>query len=122
MGSGVQRQKRGAPSPDALFEVLSDRRRRILLELLRTTDAPMAFADAVREVVEREHDERFSELSDDVIENVHVSIHHIHVPKLVTAGLVEYDADRRTLELAVAPDRVVPEGAGGFQCEGVQSD
>lgn len=119
MGSGVQRQKGGPPSPDALFEVLSDRRRRILLELLRTTDAPIAFADAVREVLEREHDARFDELSDEIIENVHVSIHHIHVPKLVTAGLVEYDADARTLELAVSPDRVLPEGAGGFRCDGI---
>lgn len=122
MGSGVHRPRRGAPSLDALFEVLSDRRRRILLELLRTTDAPIALADAVREVLEREHETQFGELSDEIVEDVHVSLHHVHVPKLVTAGLVEYDADRRTLELAVPPDRVLPEGAALLQRERLLSD
>lgn len=121
MGGSAHPLERGLASQDALFEVLSNHRRRILLGLLRRSDVPIALADAVREVVEREHDHRLEELSDQAIENVHISLHHVHVPKLVTAGLVAYDADRRTLELAVSPERILPEGADGFRCDGVPS-
>lgn len=45
------------------------------------------------------------ELDDDrsVLDRRRIRLHHVHLPKLAAAGLVTYDTDRRTIELAAEP-------------------
>lgn len=86
---------------DELFDVLTHQRRRRVLALLRGTDGPASLSEVAAELAA-------DEACDDPAERVEISLYHRHVPKLAAAGLVAFDADRRTLTLA-AP---VPESVG----------
>lgn len=40
------------------------------------------------------------------LDRYRIRLHHVHLPKLAAAGLVTYDTDRRTVELAAEPSAV----------------
>lgn len=73
---------------DSVIDCLAAERRRIVLAVLEGRTEPMARADLAREVARRESAD---EPSDDVVKTVLVSLHHVHLPKLANAGLVEYN-------------------------------
>lgn len=77
----------GGSPLDELFDVLSDRRRRFVLYYLdganeRATREALVDRIAVREAVDGEGPIR---------EHVLAELHHVHLPRLQDAGLVEYD-------------------------------
>lgn len=73
---------------DSVIDCLAAERRRIVLAVLEGRTEPMARADLAREVARREST---GEPSDDEVKTVLVSLHHVHLPKLANAGLVEYN-------------------------------
>ncbi|WP_459192994.1 DUF7344 domain-containing protein [Halosimplex sp. J119] len=96
--------------PDALFELLADPRRRRLLEVLEETGrgerAPLA--DLSERVAVAE-----GTTEGEARHGVAVALHHVHLPKLDEAGLVEYDPETRVVETtdrsAAAAGRLVTE-------------
>ena len=89
---------------DELFEALTNRRRRLVLALLRGTDEPTSLSEVAAELAADEE-------CDGPAERVEITLYHRHVPKLAEAGLVAFDADRRTLTLAgPAPESVEEPG------------
>lgn len=80
--------------------MLADADRRVILS--RLIDAPDHVAtieELVSQLVKRKADQTGELPSPDGVE---MQIHHIHLPKLVDVGLVEYDA--RNEELRYRPD------------------
>lgn len=69
-------------------------RRRTVLTVLESRDGPQERADVAREVAGREAE---GEPSFEAVEEILVSLHHVHLPKLAHAGLVEYDPDEGTV-------------------------
>lgn len=79
-------------SVDSLLDALADDRRRYVLTHLRESEnavRPDELADAV---VARER-ERTAETQVPTRENVAISLHHRHLPKLERVGLTERTAD-----------------------------
>lgn len=76
---------------DELFDALADQRRRTVLSCLGESEVPLALADVADEVASREHDGSMTDLSDEAVRQVYLSLYHAHVPKLADANLVEYD-------------------------------
>lgn len=68
----------------------SNRRRRTVLSILESGNGPHERAELAREVADREAG---GEASTEAVEEVLVALHHVHLPKLEDAGLVDYDAD-----------------------------
>ncbi|WP_306056516.1 DUF7344 domain-containing protein [Natronococcus wangiae] len=84
-------------SPEAVdeaFELLADERRRLLLEVMRTYGEEVTLPDAAEEVAVREDGRKVTELSAERVANVYISLYHDHMPRLVEAGLLEYDQER----------------------------
>ena len=82
-------------SLDAMLDILAHRQRRYLLEYL--ADAPDdsgSFEQVTRHVVEQASVRDGEQPNRNEIE---VSIQHKHLPRLVDAGLVEYDARSKTI-------------------------
>lgn len=73
-------------------------RRRAVLAVLEGAAAPLALADLAAELVEREQASPGA-ADHEAIQRCYVSLYHRHVPKLVDAGLVSFDDDRRTVAL-----------------------
>ena len=91
-----------SPGLDALFDALSDRRRREVVRYLSENGSEIALADLAAEVAAREHGIPIRETDPDEVERVYVSLYHAHVPKLANAGLVEYEPER---DLVSPPER-----------------
>lgn len=83
-----------AGTVDSVFQALAAQRRRLLLEVLRHHDQELTLPDAAEEVAQLEANRSITELSAERIANVYISLYHDHLPRLVEAGLLEYDQER----------------------------
>lgn len=82
-------------SLDETLGLLSNRERRTLLAYLREEgDRTLTFDEVVDHLV-AQRSERIGEQTDR--DHVARSLHHVHVPKLAEAGVVEYDTQDRTI-------------------------
>ncbi|WP_458207527.1 DUF7344 domain-containing protein [Haladaptatus sp. NG-SE-30] len=76
---------------DTVFELLTSPHRRAVLHYLRdTTDELVSFEDVVDHVIT--YDSRFRDE-----EEVVALLHHVVIPKLEAAKLIEYDGESRTV-------------------------
>lgn len=77
-------------SPDAILSILAHPQRRDVLSVLRAaSDHTATLDECVTYVVRQEEKRTGTRPGHDLVE---ASLHHVHVPKLVDAGIVEYDA------------------------------
>ncbi|RBI62563.1 hypothetical protein DMJ13_11990 [halophilic archaeon] len=90
-------------TPDLVFDILRDQRRRHVLAYLFGERRPVPIDELTRAVARREFDAPPDSLDDDRLERVCISLVHTHLPKLTQAGLLERNADTDTVELT---DRV----------------
>jgi len=91
---------------DVVFDILSSARRRYVLYLLRTEDAPVELTELAEDVAAWENDTTVAELTKQQRKRVYVSLYQTHVPKLEDAGLVNYDQDTGEVELTPAANDV----------------
>ncbi|WP_435179594.1 DUF7344 domain-containing protein [Halorussus sp. AFM4] len=87
----------------AAFDLLRDARRRGVLYTLKRNGQT-----SVEELAERIAAWQSAEDGETDPESVEVSLVHAHLPKLADAGVVEYDRDRGTAELADRGDDLDP--------------
>lgn len=85
---------------NALFDVLSDPRRRFVVHRLQRATRPMALADLADELARWESESGSDGPSESAVKSSYLSLFHVDVPKLAETGLIEYDAARRTARLA----------------------
>ena len=87
---------------DDAFALLADQRRRLLLTVMRSYDEELTLPDAAEEVAVRETGHNVANIPAEQVREVYLSLYHDHLPRLVDAGLLEYDQERDL----VAPDAV----------------
>lgn len=85
-----------------IYECLSRWRRRYVLHRLHNAGQPLALADVAEDVAEMEVETQ-SELDDEFVKNVYMSLYHAHIPKLADADLVEYHQERDEVKLIEYP-------------------
>lgn len=78
------------------YHVLAEERRRIVCNVLAEEEAPISVRRLAADVADRENDQSTTTRS------VEISLHHVHLPKLASAGIVDYDADVRRVEAVQA--------------------
>lgn len=79
---------------DESFSALADSDRRRLLVVLRQLETPERVTALTRWLASE-----MGRSGEDEVERLHVSLHHVHVPKLVDLGIVSYDDAEGTVEL-----------------------
>lgn len=79
---------------DDVVASVVDERRSTVLAVLDARDEPMDRSELAREVAVREGD---GAASAEAVDSLHTELHHVHLPKLSAAGLVEYDAESGTV-------------------------
>jgi hypothetical protein len=87
-------------SQDLVYDILSSPRRRYVLYYLRQVDEPIELTALAEQVAAWENETEPDSLTDQERKRVYVSLYQTHVPKLDDAGIVSYNTDDGTVELA----------------------
>jgi len=86
-------------SKDVIFEVLKNRRRRDVLEYLQSTDGEARLAELAERIAAWENDIEVAALNSTQRKRVYVALYQTHLPKMDDAGVIEFDGDRKTVEV-----------------------
>ncbi|WP_255197192.1 DUF7344 domain-containing protein [Halorarius litoreus] len=90
-------------SLDEVFTILSNARRRHVVELLVEHDGEMTFRELTDAVAKRESE---GPVGYDARKRVYVSLRQSHLPRLADADVIEYDRDRGAIEATTLLDTV----------------
>lgn len=90
----------GTPPASTVFELLTHRHRRYALYYLSQRLGAVGLPDLVEAITLREGERAPDRLA--------AEFHHRHLPKLVDAGVVEYDPDRERIRRLPAAEALDP--------------
>ncbi|WP_276300533.1 DUF7344 domain-containing protein [Halorussus lipolyticus] len=96
-------------SATTMFDLLKDRRRRYLLYALDQDPDPVVTLDELtRKVLDWEGrmNAGVGEVTAELETQIRVSLHHNHLPKMASIGLLEYDAQSKTVRKRSSPSVV----------------
>ena len=99
---GAQTKDRADLDAGEIHDILRNDRRRLAIKCLREQDGALSVRDLSEEVATRETGE--APAPRDKRRSVYVSLHQTHLPKLDDLGIVDYDPDGKTVELAANAD------------------
>lgn len=85
-------------SAEALFDILSAPHRRALLHSLRKEEG-ITLTELVDSLIETEHGTVTKDLIDDIRARVMAGLLHVHLPKLIDAGLINYYREQDMITL-----------------------
>ena len=95
----LQRPERVEALSDDAFDVLSNARRRRVLIHLFDTDEPATLGGLSRSIVAWENDISERDVTSQQRKRVYTALRQNHLPKMNRAGVIDYDADRGSIEL-----------------------
>lgn len=93
---------------DAVLDLCRHEHRRIVLAVLEDRQRSVTVDDLAKAVVERDYHAPSTEVGDETVTRIETTLHHLHLPKLDGAGVVEYDPERRLAEPTAQFDRIEP--------------
>lgn len=93
---------------DEIFSLLSVERRRQTLEMLRRTDHGTTLSELAEQIAADENDVPVDLVSSDQRKRVYIALYQSHLPKLDDAGVVEFEDNRGTVELAANAVELFP--------------
>ncbi len=95
--------------PDDVFEILRNQRRRDVLRFFFEEDRTAVELGTLAEhLAAAEFETTTAELTSQERKRMYVSLYQCHLPKMDEAGIIEFDSDRKTLELGVNARRLEP--------------
>lgn len=93
---------------DSVLDLCQNQHRRIVLGTLAEEQRPLTFDDLTKAVLTHNHQTPLAETSEDVLTEVRLSLYHVHLPKLASAGLITYDPEIELVEPTAQFDQVQP--------------
>ena len=93
---------------DSVLDLCQHQHRRIVLALLAAEQRSLTLNDLTQTVLKYNHQASPTEVSEDVLTEIRVSLHHVHLPKLASNELVTYDPDQRLVEPTEQFEQVQP--------------
>ncbi|MEF8973309.1 MAG: hypothetical protein V5A15_00350 [Haloarcula sp.] len=86
------------PSLDLVFTILKNSRRRKVIEYLRQRDERSRMGDLAEHIAAIENDTEPRMLTSKQRKRVYVALYQCHLPTMDDADVVDFDADRGTIE------------------------
>lgn len=102
---------------DTLLDLCRSEPRRIVLAVLADEQRSLTLGDLTKSIVKHDHHEPLSEVSGEEVKRIRTELHHVHVPKLADAGLVEYEPERHLVDPTPQFDRVEPSLSKIFEAD-----
>lgn len=95
-------------SNDEIFDLLSARRRRILVLFLEGTDEEPSLMDLAGQIAAKEMETDPENVTRKQRKRVYVALYQTHIPKLEDAGVIEYDDANKVVELTDRAQLLLP--------------
>lgn len=89
-------------APTERHSLLATERRRHAIEILAEERSAIGREDLAAEIAERESD---ANPDDEFTRDVLISLHHIHLPKMAAAGVIDAYPENELIELAEPQER-----------------
>jgi len=83
---------------DVTFEVLKNKRRRLVLEYLRDTEETVTIGELAEHIAAIENDTTVKQLNAQQRKRVYIGLYQCHLPKMDDAGVVAFDQNRGRIE------------------------
>ena len=93
-------------SPDEVFHILQNGRRRNVLRYLQHTEGPVRMRDVAEQVAAWENDTTVEQLSSDQRQRVYIPLYQSHLPKLDKKGVIDYQKNRGIVERKPLADQL----------------
>ncbi|NHN59241.1 MULTISPECIES: hypothetical protein [Halorussus] len=90
---------------DTVLDVCEHKHRRIVLAALADQHQSFSIDDLTNAIVKHDHHTPPSEAADETITKIRTGLHHVHLPMLAEAGLIQYDPERQLVEPTAQLDR-----------------
>jgi hypothetical protein len=79
-----------------------------VLALLEAEGRSLTLNDLTQTVLKYNHQASPTAVSEDVLTEIRLSLHHVHLPKLASDGPITYDPDRQVVEPTEQFEQVEP--------------
>lgn len=93
---------------DTVLDLCRDQHRRIVLAVLAEERRSLTMNDLTKAVLTYNHRTPVTEASEAMLVEIRLALAHEHVPKLVAAGVVDYDPERQHVVPTERFDRLQP--------------
>jgi hypothetical protein len=93
---------------DTVLDLCGAEHRRIVLAVLTVERRSLTMDDLQRTILAHNHHTPVTDASEDVLTDILVSLHHTHLPKLESAGVIDYDSERHLVESTELFDQLQP--------------
>jgi hypothetical protein len=93
---------------DVLFEILKNQRRREALSFLRERDGRTTLSDMAEHIAAKENDTTVAQLTSSQRKRVYIGLYQCHLPKMDSAGIIDFEKNRGTIELLPAAEQLDP--------------
>ncbi|HZD42558.1 MAG TPA: hypothetical protein VE134_00730 [Methanomicrobiales archaeon] len=97
--SGVHAGERDYP--DVVYSILADSERRAIVRNLAANGASGTISDLIQWVPEQR-----DAVTNEDEQALHIRLHHLHLPKMAEAGIIEYDHDDGRVSLTTRGEDV----------------
>lgn len=91
---------------DSVLDLCQNQHRRIILGTLAEEQRSLTLNDLTQAVLKYNHQTPITEVSNDVLTEIRLSLYHVHLPKLASEGLINYDLERQLVEPTEQFDQV----------------
>ena len=86
------------PTFDSVLDLCRNQHRRIVLGILVAEQRSVTLNELTEAIIKYNDETSPTEASDDVLAETRTSLHHNHLPKLASEGLITYEPDREHAE------------------------
>jgi len=93
---------------DSVLDLCRSQHRRIVLGILVAEQRSVTLNELTEAIIKYNHQISPTEASDDVLAETRTSLHHNHLPKLASEGLITYEPDREHAEATEQLTQVQP--------------
>ncbi len=84
---------------DITFEILKNRRRRLVLEYVRDTEEPVTIGELAEHIAAIENDTTVQQLDAQQRKRVYIGLYQCHLPKMDDADVVDFNQGRGRIEV-----------------------
>lgn len=91
---------------DTVLELYSNPQRRVVFGVLVDQRQSVTVDELTEAILDHEHDNPPDAVDGEAARRIRTRLHHVHLPKLEAAGLVEYNAKRQIADPTAEFDRL----------------